>query len=82
MKRVIFKALVADSVERKDFEWAVQGVGEVESYEERVVPKDVSFVDEFSFDYLLDGAKELVNGVWSAVKGFFKLTSWLWETIV
>ena len=33
------KALVADSVERKDFEWAVQGVGEVESYEERVVDK-------------------------------------------
>ena len=84
MKRVKATFIITDSVEKAFFATAVMAAGgEIETYEEKSVPKEGDILTEHSFDSLLDSAMQFVNGIWSALKGFFGMAKWalilIWE---
>lgn len=74
VKRIVLKAIVRDEVERKDVRF--EGLVEMESYEEKQIPKEKGVLEEHSFDELMDGAVEVANAAWMLVKGFMKMSKW------
>lgn len=84
MKRVKATFIITDTVEKSFFATAVMAAGgEIEHYEEKPVPKEGDILTEHSFDTLMDSALQFVNGIWSAIKGFFGMAKWslilVWE---
>jgi len=76
MKRVKVAFLAPNEFARKDFEWVVKGIAEIESYEEKSISKEENVLSAHSTDELLDGGFDFANGIWLAGKGFFKMSKW------
>lgn len=74
VKRIDMKAIVKDDVAEKNIHF--DGLVEIESYEEKMVPKDKTILEEHSFDELLEGLVEIANAAWSLIKGIFKVSKW------
>lgn len=81
MKRVKVTALVPNNMEREVWNQVVLGVGEIERYEEKEIPKEATLETEMSFDSLMEGAMEFGQGIWLIVKGLGKLSFWAVVTI-
>lgn len=74
VKRATIKAIVRDEVTRSRIHF--DGLVEVEEYEEKLIPKDKTVLEEHSFDELFEGMVEIANAVWMLAKGVFKVSKW------
>jgi len=91
MKRVKVLFIVLDEVSKERIkEQIASWHAEIEHYEEKHVPKESNILTEHSFDELKDAAFDFINGIWTAMKAFVKMTGyalivvveaikWLWN---
>lgn len=83
MKRIRVEVLAFDKVKRQDVEYVLTGMDcEIEDYKEWKVPKKGDILTEYSFQMLADSAFNFINGLWTALNGFFKMTGWAVVLIV
>jgi hypothetical protein len=81
MKRVKIVALAKDRFDENEISrnmpihWSKDFI-EIESIEAKPIPLDSDFFREHSWDSLMQAARDFVNGIWSAIKAFSKLTLW------
>jgi hypothetical protein len=89
MKRVKVTFILPDIYGKEDIAKHMLAGCEMESYEEKMVPKESDILTEHSFDSLMEGMFEFANGLWLVVKGFWKMSAfavvmiveglrWLW----
>ena len=74
MKRIKTTFLAPNEFNKDQFKQTVQGIVEVEHYEEKLIPKDKNIMDEHSINTLLEGALEFANGIWIMIVGFGKMS--------
>lgn len=90
MKRIKLTAIVNQEINKSNFDWTIKGFGEIESYHEKELPKDLDILTEHSFEALWESTLEFANGIWSTLKGFFGMMKfaiivcieglrWLWK---
>jgi len=83
MKRIKTTFLAPNEFTKDNFKQTVQGILEVEHYEEKLIQKDKTIMDEHSIDTLLEGALEFANGIWMTLVGFGKMSMFaiviIWE---
>lgn len=75
MKRIKMSALSSDAFQKESI-GLLAGIAEIESYEERPIPKDKDALADYSFDTLLDGGKDILQGIWFVMKGIAAVAKW------
>lgn len=75
MKRIKLTVLATDGVRREQF-GVLSGVAEIEKYEEKPIPKEADVFAEHSFESLLDGGKDIAQGIWMVIKGIGATAKW------
>lgn len=77
MRRIRIEFLVLDDVKKDVIISAMQTIrAEIESYDEKKIPKKGDVLTNYSFSMLKDAAFDFVNAIWVVITSFGKMLGW------